>query len=118
MADSTTREAREKLVLTINLVASVGSRKSPRHTAKEMKIIVRYFLLDRVPLRLDPAGFLFTLSCFAFLLSSSTLRRKFDQSSGIIAGLDARASACGFIARTFHAVRILLENSTNDEKQV
>lgn len=91
MADSTTREAREKLVLTINLVAGVGSRKSLRHTAKEMKIIVRYFLLDRVPLRLDPAGFLFTLSCFALLLSSSTLRRKFDQSSGIIAGLDARA---------------------------
>lgn len=117
MADSTTREAREKLVLTINLVAGVGSRKSLRHTAKEMKIIVRYFLLDRVPLRLVPAGFLFTLSCFALLLSS-TLRRKFDQSSGIIAGLDARASACGFIARTFHAVRILLENSTNDEKQV
>lgn len=104
-------------MLTINLVAGVGSRKSLRHTAKEMKIIVRYFLLDRVPLRLDPAGFLFTLSCFALLLSS-TLRRKFDQSSGIIAGLDARASACGFIARTFHAVRILLENSTNDEKQV
>ena len=78
-------------MLTINLVAGVGSRKSLRHTAKEMKIIVRYFLLDRVPLRLDPAGFLFTLSCFALLLSSSTLRRKFDQSSGIIAGLAARA---------------------------
>ena len=53
-SDNARRTREEKLAITINLATPrAGSRKSAGRTAKEMKIIVRYFLLAGIPPRLD-----------------------------------------------------------------